>query len=144
MIQRFTQHQIIRYIIGGGTSAVVNLLSLYVFNSVLHVYYITASILAFMFGFLVSLFFHKYWTFREYSGGNLHKQSVLYLGTSLVGLAINTCILFVSVEWLHTYVLTGQIVAGACTAFCTFFMSKHIVFKQQAVLVTTEVLDEFL
>ena len=140
----FTQHQIVRYIIGGGTSACVNLLSLYFFNSVLNVYYITASVIAFMIAFFVSWAFHKFWTFREHSVDNLHTQGGLYLLTSLFGLSLNTLILYTCVDIIHLPVLIGQIIAGGLVACCTFFISKHIVFKRKPVHTTEEVLDEFL
>ena len=143
MIKYFTQHQIVRYLIGGGTSAVINLVSLYFFNSILGIYYITASIIAFIISFLMSLIFHKFWTFQERSTDNLHRQGGLYLLASLFGLGLNTLILYIAVDGFHLFVLVGQIIAGGLTACCTFFISKHIVFKAKP-RDTKEVLDEFL
>jgi putative flippase GtrA len=134
-----TKHTVVRYIIGGGTSAVVNLASLYLFNFVFGIYYLTASVLAFVFGFMTSLTMHKYWTFREHSEGKLHKQGALYLVTSLIGLGLNTMILYVCVEWIHLHVLAGQIVAGMLVAFCTFSMSKRFVFKRDTSATVTDV-----
>jgi len=144
MIKHLTKHMVVRYIIGGGTSAVINLITLFIFNSVFGVYYITASIIAFMVAFFSSWAFHKFWTFREHSTDNMHAQGALYFLTSLFGLALNTLILYTCVSLLHLPVLVGQIIAGALVACCTFFISKHIVFKKKEVQSTQNVLDEFL
>jgi putative flippase GtrA len=144
MIKKLTQHQIVRYLIGGSTSAVVNLLVLYFFNSVLGIYYLTASILAFCIAFFVSWAFHKFWTFREHSMDNAHTQGALYLLSSLFGLSLNTLILFVSVDIVHLPVLFGQIIAGGLVACCTFFISKHFIFKKKPLHTNEEILEEML
>ena len=101
----FTQHTVVRYIIGGGTSAVVNLSLLFFLNSIIGIYYLTASIVAFIAGFFVSWAFHKFWTFRDHSTNNLHTQGGLYLLSSLFGLSLNTLILYIAVDIVHLPVL---------------------------------------
>ncbi len=144
LLKYFKQYTVVRYIIGGGMSAVVNLSILYILNSLIGVYYLTASIISFMAAFFVSWAFHKFLTFRDHSTDNMHKQGALYFLTSLFGLSLNTLILYISVDLIHMPVLLGAIVAGILTAFCTFFISKHIVFKVKEVKNIKEVLDEFL
>lgn len=144
MINKITQYQIVRYIIGGGTSACINLLSLYILNSVVGLYYLSASIIAFIIAFFVSWAFHKFWTFREHSMDNMHTQGGLYLLSSIGGLALNTLILYVGVDIIHFPVLVSQIIAGGLVACCTFFVSKHIIFKKTSIHTTDEVLKEFL
>ncbi len=135
MIKKFIQHTIVRYIIGGGTSAVINLFVFYVCNSVFHIHYLVASVIAFIIAFFVSLSFHKFWTFRDHSTDNLHTQGFLYLLNSLFGLGLNTLILYICVHYFSLLPLIGQIIAGALTAFCTFFISKHFVFKTKSKIV---------
>jgi putative flippase GtrA len=133
MIKYFTRHLIVRYIISGGTSALVNLsffsLLLYVF----HVHYIVSSVIAFSVGFLVSLTLQKFWTFRDHSTDNIHVQGFLYLLNSLFGLCVNTLILYISVHYFGLMPLAGQIIAGIGTALCTFQISRKYVFNQEIV-----------
>jgi putative flippase GtrA len=143
MIKALTKYQFVRYVIGGCTSAAVNLSSLYLFNSIWHIYYLIASMMSFTIAFFVSLTFHKFWTFGDKRTDNIGKQGSLYLLSSLFGLCVNTVLLYISVSHLHTPVLVGQVIAGGLTACCTFFISKHIVFRKQP-LSDEEVLDEFL
>jgi putative flippase GtrA/ADP-heptose:LPS heptosyltransferase len=128
LIQYFTRHRIVRYIISGGTSAVINLVVFYVLNLEIGVYYITASILSFAAAFFVSFTLQKFWTFKSHET-ETHKQMIMYLGNSLFGLGLNTSILFICVHFLQILPLFGQIIAGALTAFCTFQISRNFVFR---------------
>ena len=137
-MKRFTKHLIVRYIISGGTSAVINLGTLSFLYYIKHMYYIYAAIIAFIVSFLVSLVLQKFWTFEDHSRNNLSVQIGKYLITSLLGLSLNTFILYVLVDHLHLYVYVGQIIAGGLVACVTFFISRKYVFKGQTVLVNLD------
>lgn len=128
--EKYTQYTIVRYIISGCTSASVNLVTLYIFNSIVGLYYLTASIVAFICAFFVSLVLHKFWTFQDHSLENVHKQGIMYLMNSLFGLSLNTMFMYIFVSLLHIWVLLAQVIAGLLVASCTFFISKHFVFKR--------------
>jgi putative flippase GtrA len=95
-------------------------------------HYLLAAILAFMVAFCVSFVLQKFWTFRDVSRVDMHKQVLLYLTTSLFGLSINTLLMYIFVDHLKVNVIISQIFAGAMVACCTFFLSRHIVFKNNA------------
>lgn len=134
IIKQLTKHTIIRYIIGGGTSAVVNLTSFFFFNSIIHIHYILSSILAFTIAFFVSLIFQKFWTFRDHSTENMHIQGFFYLLSSLLGLGMNTFILYICVHYFLLPPLLGQFIAGILTACCTFPISKYFIFNRNKVI----------
>ncbi len=138
MISLITSYTIVRYLIGGGTSAFVNLSTFYLFHYVWGFYYINASIVAFVVAFFVSLAFHKFWTFKDHSMENIHIQGIYYLGSSLFGLFLNTSILYISVDYLRLAPFLGQIIAGGLTACCTFFISKNLIFNRKIEVNTTE------
>lgn len=137
-MKRFTKHLIVRYLISGGTSAMINLGTLSFLYYIKHMYYIYAAIIAFIVSFLVSLVLQKFWTFEDHSRNNLSVQIGKYLITSLLGLSLNTFILYVLVDHLHLYVYVGQIIAGGLVACVTFFISRKYVFKGQTVLVNLD------
>lgn len=130
MIKKIAGYTIIRYLIGGSTSAAVNLTIFYLLNSVSGVHYITSSVIAFVVAFFVSLTFHKFWTFQDHSTENMHIQGFFYLLSSLFGLSLNTLILYICVDYFGLLPLVGQIIAGGLTACCTFFISKYLIFKK--------------
>jgi len=140
MIRTLNKYVVFRYIISGGTSAFVDLVLLYVLNSVVGMYYLLAAVLAFLGAFFVSFTLHKFWTFKKEPPENntttrrdTHKQMLLYLGTSLCGLSLNTFLMYVFVDKFHVMVILSQVCVGAMVACCTFFISRNFVFKYQSV-----------
>ncbi len=135
-MKRFTKHLIVRYIISGGTSAVINLSVLSFLYYVQEVYYLYAAIIAFIVSFLFSLFLQKFWTFEDHSRENVHIQVGKYLLSSLFGLSLNTLFLYILVDHLHFFVYMGQIIAGGLVACVTFFISRKFIFKGQVDMFT--------
>jgi putative flippase GtrA len=129
MIKIFTKHLIVRYLIAGGTSALVNLGILSLLYYVFGVYYLHAAIIASVVAFFVSLVLHKFWTFEDYSRTNVHVQVGKYMVTSLFGLGLNTLFLYILVDHFHLFVYLAQIIAGGSVACVTFFISRGLVFK---------------
>lgn len=129
-IKHILETQVIfRFILSGGTSAVVDLAALYVLYSLFHIYYLAAAVAAFLVAFCVSFTLHKYWTFKTDVRHNVSRQAALYMVTSLIGLCFNTLLMYIFVDWLHVFVMLAQIFAALIVACCTFFMSRNIVFK---------------
>ncbi|MEI6843432.1 MAG: GtrA family protein [bacterium] len=123
-----TKHLVVRYVISGGTSASVNIAILSILYYIFHMYYLLASVFAFIVAFFVSLVLQKFWTFRDHSTKDMHLQIGKYLVSSLFGLAINTALLYIFVDHFHFYVFLGQVFAGIITASITFFISRNHVF----------------
>jgi putative flippase GtrA len=134
MIKIFTKHLIVRYIISGGISATVNLSIFSLLFYVFRMHYILSSIIAFALAFFVSLSLQKFWTFRDHSTDNMHIQGFYYLLSSLLGLSVNTVVLYALVHYLHFIPIVGQIVAGISTALCTFPISRKFIFKERETL----------
>lgn len=128
LFQYFTQHVVVRFIISGGTSALVDLILLYLLHEVGGFYYLLSAILAFIGAFGVSFTLHKYWTFKSHEE-ETHKQVIIYLGTSLFGLFLNTTLMYVFVDFFHIQVMLSQIFVGAIVACSSFFISRNFVFK---------------
>lgn len=135
-MKRFTKHLIVRYIISGGTSAVINLGVLSFLYYIQNVYYLYAAIIAFTVSFLVSLVLQKFWTFEDRSRENVHIQIGKYLLSSLFGLSLNTLFLYILVDHFHFFVYIGQMIAGGLVACITFFISRKFIFKGQVDMFT--------
>ena len=128
LVRYFTKHVVIRFIISGGTSASVDLILLYLLNTTLGIHYLLSAILAFVGAFGVSFTLHKYWTFKSHEE-ETHRQVVMYLGTSLFGLFLNTTLMYIFVDFFHIIVLLSQFFVGIMVAFSSFFISRNFVFK---------------
>ena len=138
-MKRLTKHLIIRYLIAGGTSALINLGVLSLLYYVFGVYYLYAAIVASVVAFFVSLVLHKFWTFQDFSRQDMHIQAGKYMVTSLFGLGLNTLFLYILVDHFHLFVYLAQIVAGGSVACITFFISRGLVFKGKTDLFTFDI-----
>lgn len=131
MIRQLTRHLLVRYIISGGTSALVNLLVFSLLFYLFNIHYIISNILAFIVAFGVSLVLQKFWTFQDHSTDNFHIQGIMYLFSSLFGLVVNTSVLYVCVHFFGILPIIGVIIAGIATALCTFPISRKYIFNRQ-------------
>lgn len=150
-----TQHKIVRYIIAGTTSAIVNFLTYFLLlrMPLFSKHYLYAAIIAFCVSFVISYTLQKFWVFQNHSKKDLHLQIGTYLLTSLGGLAINMSILYLLVDksitadivsFLPHFILpnvirnipnfiklVSNLISSVLAACCTFFISKNFVFKNK-------------
>ncbi len=137
LVNYFTKHIWIRFIIAGGTSAFIDLTLLFVLHELLGLYYLSSAILAFIGAFGVSFTLHKYWTFKSHQE-DTHKQVLMYLLTQFFGLLLNTALMYVFVDMIRVPVMLSQVFAGALVAFCSFFIAQNLVFRPNDIKVSVK------
>jgi len=118
-----------RYIISGGTGAIVSIATLFVMTHFLGVWYLASSIAAFILSFFVSFYLQRTWTFERKQRNTLTRHMVLFLGIALLNLALNTCIVYIAVEYIGLWYVLAQIIAGIIVATSTFFVYQHFIFN---------------
>jgi len=128
--------KILRYIISGGTAAVVDLFLLYAFTDWLGIWYLLSAILAFLVAFMVSFAMQKYWTFKDRSNENIHGQAAKYFAVTATNLGLNTLGIFLLVDYVHVHYMLSQILVSALIAVESFFV-YHLIFKGQKPLEET-------
>ena len=128
LISFFFRYRIMRFLFSGGTALLVNLVLLYIFADILHWWYITSSIVAFVGAFVISFSLQKFWTFNNQSLEALHLQVGVSLLVALTNLLLNTLIMYVLVDHVHIYHMFAQIIASGVIACESFFAYKHVIF----------------
>lgn len=118
----------IRYVFAGGTAACIDLGILYLLASVLRVWYVLAVAIAFLFGFAASFTFQKFWTFRDSSTEQVHRQAAFYFGVSAVSFFLNLALIYALVEWLHVWYIFAKILVAGSIAFGSFFVYRAFIF----------------
>ncbi|MBP9714927.1 MAG: GtrA family protein [Candidatus Pacebacteria bacterium] len=118
-----------KFIISGGTAAFVALSLFYVFWNILHIWYLLASILSFLFSVVVGFILQKYFTFENTVKSDTKKQAFLFLFISLINLLINIALMAFFVEILKLDQMLSKIVTLAILALWNFFVYKKFVFK---------------
>ncbi len=123
--------RILRFVISGGTATVVNLGVLFSLTHLFSIWYVFSSAIAFLVAFFVSFTMQKFWTFEDSSREHLQSQAVIYLIIILVGLAVNTSLIYFFVEYGNLHYLAAQLVSGIFIAVMNYFSYKHLVFRDR-------------
>ncbi|MFZ2500428.1 MAG: GtrA family protein [Minisyncoccia bacterium] len=123
-------YRLFKYLVSGGSAAVVNLGTLYVLTEFAHFHYLLSATLSFAAAFFVSFLLQKFWTFKNTQKEMMHWQMVGFLGVSLINLLLNTLLIYVFVEYFHVWYFAAAIVSGGLLAVSSFFVYKHIIFVE--------------
>lgn len=121
-------HSIFKYVVSGGSSACVNLGTLYLLTEYAHVHYLQSAVVSFIIAFFISFLLQKFWTFKDMRKEVVHWQMILFLGLSLINLLVNTLFIYSLVEYVHLWYLAAAVVSGALLAVSNFFIYKHVIF----------------
>ncbi|OGG49760.1 hypothetical protein A3C18_01590 [Candidatus Kaiserbacteria bacterium RIFCSPHIGHO2_02_FULL_54_11b] len=123
--------RLLRYLISGGTAAATNLTAFFLLVHFGHVYYLYASVIAFIMSIAVSFTMQKFWTFRDTPLYDVHTQFARYLIVILANLALNTTLVYLLVEKAGVWYLAAQFVATVVIAVTGYFAYRHFVFRDR-------------
>ncbi|MES2216169.1 MAG: GtrA family protein [Patescibacteria group bacterium] len=124
--------RVFRYLIAGGTAAATDLILLFVFTSVLHIWYLLSAIMAFLIAFGVSFTLQKFWTFDDQSTDRWKAQATIYMVIAAINLGLNTLLMYVAVDVGHFHYFISQFVISGLLAFEQYFIYQIFVFKKKA------------
>jgi len=125
------RQMIFRYLVSGGTATVVDIGLLYAFTRYAGLWYLASAVLAFIIAFGISFFLQKFWTFRDRSIDEMHRQASLYLGISLFNLGVNTLLVYLFTDFCHLWYIFSQVIAAGLVALSSFFLYKYWVFRPE-------------
>lgn len=126
--------QLLRFLITGGIAFSVNISVLYSLTSILGVYYLVSTVIAFLASFSVSFLIQKFWTFQDASKDNLHVQLSLYLTLQVINLFLNAALMYAFVEYLHIWYIFSQVIIALGLAVISFFVNKTYIFKAPSIV----------
>lgn len=117
--------QFLLYIVSGGTSAIVEFGS-YVLLLRIEVWYIVASVIAFILSYITAFLLHKYIVFRKPEDflKHLRRHAAVEASNILVGIAL----LYVFVEYFGLGEEWGKIITMGLGVLWNFVLFKFLVF----------------
>lgn len=124
------RHKLLRFLFSGGISAGVNLFFLHIFTEYFGFYYLWSVVLAFIIAVCVSFIMQKFWTFRDKSKEDIHKQVSIYVTAAIINTIINTGLVYLLVEYMNVHYLLSQIISSGLIAFESFFVYKYFIFSE--------------
>jgi dolichol-phosphate mannosyltransferase len=134
---RFAPHaRVIKFIIVGGTAALVNVLALYILTDWFGVWYIASEVAAFIIALCYNFALQKLWTFASASStgsgqassarASAGRQFPLFIFVNVCNLVLNAGILYGLVELGGLYYLAAQLLASLIIAFESYFLYRLI------------------
>ena len=106
LLEQISRHKIIlKYIVVGIASAVIDISVLFIFKKYLNIWYLLAAMVAFGCSFSFGFVLQKYWTFGDVSVKKLYDQMFNYLLTVVVSFVVNIGVLYLLVETFNPFEL---------------------------------------
>ncbi|MDD5072011.1 MAG: GtrA family protein [Patescibacteria group bacterium] len=124
---------IVKYIISGGTAAVVDLGCLYIFTDVFGIWYVISASLAFVVAFLISFSLQKFWTFRDNGRKKIYRQISLYFIVGVVNLLFNAGGMYLLVDKFGIMYISAQIIMGILLGSGSFLIYNFIIFEKKRI-----------
>lgn len=117
-----------KFIIIGGSTAILNVGLLYVFKELFHVWYLFASVMAYSLSIIANFILQKIWAFRD-SSKEVWKQFVSFVGMGMVNIVVNISLMYIFVDVLHVWYILAQIIILAFLACVNYVIYHNIIFK---------------
>ncbi|MGK7394079.1 MAG: GtrA family protein [Candidatus Cyclobacteriaceae bacterium M3_2C_046] len=135
MIQKYvfspaksTSVQLFRYLFAGGTAAVVDFALLFILTEFFLFHYLLSAVIAFILALITNYVISIAWVFHTRKISNKYMEGTLFILTALIGLGLNTLILWFLTEKMLVYYMMSKIVATGTVFFWNFFSKKYILF----------------
>ncbi|MEK9185679.1 MAG: glycosyltransferase, partial [Patescibacteria group bacterium] len=123
------RNRVLRFILAGGTSALSQIAVLYLFTDLLGIWYLYSSMLSFIFALFISFTLQKFWAFRDRALSQIHFQFAKYAVVILIGLLLNTALMYFFVDIVGIWYILSQIITGAIIAVFNFLSYRKYIFK---------------
>jgi glycosyltransferase involved in cell wall biosynthesis/putative flippase GtrA len=120
----------LRYFTCGLTSAIVNILSLFIFTDIIGIWYLYSSILAFLLSLIISFTLQKFIVFRNSETNKMHHQFLKFFVAAVLGITSNTVLVFICVEVFGVWYILSQIIAGFFVMIQNFILYRFFIFNK--------------
>ncbi|MGX7091787.1 GtrA family protein [Hutsoniella sourekii] len=117
--------QIIRFILVGGLATLIDFLVLAFLYHGLNLYYLIGTVIA----FIVSTIFNYWASMRfifksKYGPDQRHKEFIIFLILSLIGLALTSLLMVLAVDWLGLPVMFAKVLVTGFVMVFNFVSRK--------------------
>lgn len=118
----------IKFGLVGLLNTIINWILFILLNS-MGVYYIISNIIAYSISTLNSYLWNSKWVFK-YTGDNVNQTTFKFITLNIIGLVLNTIILFLLVDIIKLPKIIALIIATGVVMILNYFINKLWVFKK--------------
>ena len=134
--------EIVRFGIIGVLATLLDWGIFYVLTNFLGVYYVVSSVIGFCVSVIFNYLLSRVWVFHVTEKQNVVREFILFMITSIIGLGINTLVLWLCVEWMFVQMtflsvipddileLIGKAAATFVVMVWNYLIRKFLVFKK--------------
>lgn len=120
--------KVIKFVLSGGSAAALNLAVLYLLVTYAGLYYLFATVPAFLVAMVWNFTLQKYWTFEEPSVERLLREFASFALINVVNIVVNMGLMYTLVSVLGLWYIAAQIIAALIIAFLSFLGYERLVF----------------
>lgn len=123
-----TQRQFLLYLILGGILTLCEWLCFYALTFMLKIHYLISSVVVFVVISALGIVVYKRVIFGD-SHLSARREIIAIYAINIFGIALNSAILWLCVEFVGLNAMVGKIIASFLVAFYSFFMRKKFIYK---------------
>lgn len=116
--------QIFKFLLVGGTATVIDFIIFFLLHEILSVNTLVANVTSFSLSLIYNYFISILWVFETDKDASKKQQFIIFLVFSLMGLGINTAIVYFCTDILKLYSMIGKIIATAIVMVFNFVTRK--------------------
>ncbi|HDX9653019.1 MULTISPECIES: GtrA family protein [Bacillus cereus group] len=125
--------EIFNYLLFGGLTTVINIVTYFIFATLIGMDYKVATTIAWIVSVLFAYITNKKYVFNSQQTSFTHvvKEFVYFMGFRVLSYFIDIVSMIVLIEWLGMNDLVAKIIANVIVVFVNYFASKYIIFKKK-------------
>ena len=116
--------QFFRYLFVGGFAAVINIGSLYILKEFMHINYLIANVVGFIFGLITNYILSKLLVFAKEESVNRTFEFIVYAVIGVLGLGLDTLFIWVFTEKFAIYYMLSKIISTGLVFIWNFAARK--------------------
>lgn len=126
VIKKLKTGRIIRFVISGGSAAIIEYGTFLLLSLALHTNVLVANSISFLCGLITSFLLNKHWVFGSKNAA--HKEFVHYFILAIVNLCISTGLVWFMVN-IHIPSFVAKLIAMVIIAIWNYFIFSRLIFK---------------
>ncbi len=128
MINKIKQNkllmQIIKFVIVGGIATVIDYIIFFILHELLDINTIVSNIISFTVSVIYNYIASVKWVFEVDKNKDKKQQFIIFIIFSVIGLLLNTGIVYLCTDILKIYSLIGKVIATAIVMVFNFITRK--------------------
>lgn len=133
MIKLYKKYQeIINYLIAGGLTVLVTILSYAFFTKILHIYYIVSNVLAWIIAVIFAYVVNRRFVFQSKSSKSAKVKEIRnFFIFRLLSLLIDTILMYLLVDIFRINDLISKMIVQIVVIVLNYIFSKFFIFKEE-------------